>query len=439
MKGLIFTYVLAYGGAVASLFQPFIGLCIYICFALICPENLWFWAVPKGNYSRDVAIGLLVGWAINGFGDLQFGRARPIAYSLIAILCVWIIDGSLIAPDKEVGLEGVVGFSKIVLPFIVGLSLINSVGKLKTVAWVIVLSQGYLAYEFNSVYYSVGLNDSEWRFRGLDNNGIAIVMDCSVGLALFLGLESQRIYQKLIALAAAAMMAHVVLFSMSRGGMLGLCVVGVVSFLLIPKKPTHYLVFFLIVLLTIRLAGPAVRAEFFSSFESEEKRDNSSATRVMHWKACFDSMLRRPMGVGPDMWPRFAPEYGLPAMEAHTTWLQLGAELGFQGLLAIGLFYGLTLVRLWKYTFKSPYVTDPWIRTFARMVIASLVGFIVSAQFVTVEGVELPYFVVMLGAATLKIADDSARAAAQSGVSQFHGTPLYPGAAAGRAESLRRP
>ena len=47
MKGLLFTYLLTYGGAVVSLFRPFHGLLIYICFAIIKPEALWYWSVPR--------------------------------------------------------------------------------------------------------------------------------------------------------------------------------------------------------------------------------------------------------------------------------------------------------------------------------------------------------------------------------------------------------
>jgi hypothetical protein len=44
------------------------------------------------------------------------------------------------------------------------------------------------------------------------------------------------------------------------------------------------------------------------------------------------------------------------------------------------------------------------------MTIASLVGFIVSAQFVTVYGVELPYYVVLVGASAIKLAGYEAQA-----------------------------
>ena len=40
MKGLIFTYLLTYGGAAVSLFRPFTGLLIYVCFAIIKPDAL---------------------------------------------------------------------------------------------------------------------------------------------------------------------------------------------------------------------------------------------------------------------------------------------------------------------------------------------------------------------------------------------------------------
>jgi hypothetical protein len=56
-------------------------------------------------------------------------------------------------------------------------------------------------------------------------------------------------------------------------------------------------------------------------------------------------------------------------------------------------------------------------RHLARMVIASLVGFIVSAQFVTVEGVELPYYITMIGGGVLKLASSPAAVPARGRVS----------------------
>ena len=78
MKGLVFTYAMTYGGALISLFNPFYGLLVYVCFAIVRPQYMWYWSVPQGNYSRIVALALLAGWALGGFGSWRFGRARVV-------------------------------------------------------------------------------------------------------------------------------------------------------------------------------------------------------------------------------------------------------------------------------------------------------------------------------------------------------------------------
>jgi O-antigen ligase len=412
MKGLIFTYALTYGGALASLVQPWIGLMIYVCFNIISPVSLWGWAIPRGNYLRTVAIALLIGWGLKGLGDWRLRRATSIVVGLLGFLAVWIIDAG-VASDQDLAWKGVEPLVTIILPFLAGITLVDSVARLKHLAWVMVLSQGYLAYEFNSLYYAGNFNEGDFQFRGLDNNGIAITMVTTIGMAFFLGLQAERWWSRIVALVAAALMAHVVLFSMSRGGMLALAVTGLVSFFIIPKQPKHYLAFILGVLLILRLAGPGIRQEFATTFADEEHRDGSASLRTKHWKACVQSMMRHPLGVGPDHWPLVGPEYDLPpGMEAHTTWLQLGAELGVQGLACLALFYGSCLAGLWPIAIGRRAVPDPWMRHLARMVIASLTGYIVSAQFVTVEGVELPYYTVLIGAGVLKLASSPAGAPA---------------------------
>ncbi len=70
--------------------------------------------------------------------------------------------------------------------------------------------------------------------------------------------------------------------------------------------------------------------------------------------------------------------------------------------------YGTCLVRLWPLLRRRAAVPDPWLQYFARMVIASLIGFLTSAQFVTVDGIELPYYVALIGAGTLRLATSPA-------------------------------
>src|SRR5262249_58493475 len=119
-KGLIFTYVLTYGGAVVALFNPFYGLLVYICFAIIKPDAMWFWAVPQGNYSRIVAVALLAGWALNGFGHWSWGRGRAIILLLVAYWG-WAALTAVIAPNPPLAAEVVTAIAKVTLPVLVGI------------------------------------------------------------------------------------------------------------------------------------------------------------------------------------------------------------------------------------------------------------------------------------------------------------------------------
>jgi O-antigen ligase len=405
MKSAIFTYVLTYGGPIVSLVRPYYGFLIYVCFGIIKPDSLWFWSVPQGNYSRIVAIGFLLGWAVHGFGNWQFGRGSLIIGSMVGFWLV-LLAGAMMAPIPDLGWQTVEPMAKVFLPILAAATLITSIKELRQLAWVIVISMGFLAYEFNLTYYSTVFIPWEFYHGGLDNNGIAITMVTGIGIAFYLGLYSERWWQRLLAFLAAALMAHVVLFSNSRGGMLSLLVTMAFCFVLTPKRPRDYLYLLLGAALIFRLAGAGVQERFMTSFAEEGTVEGADrgGRRLDHWRACLDSMVRQPLGVGPNHWPVTAPQYGLPQMAAHSTWLQMGAELGWPGLICLIGIYGVCIWRLWPLTRQRTPVPDPWIRYLARMVISGLVGFISSAQFVSSDGVELPYYIALIGAGTLRLA-----------------------------------
>ncbi|HZU36897.1 MAG TPA: O-antigen ligase family protein [Gemmataceae bacterium] len=402
--GLIFTYLCTYGGSLLALCDPWVGLLIYVCFAIIKPEALWFWAVPPGNYSRIVAIALLIGWGLKGFGNWKLGQAKATTFIFIGLLG-WATVSALQARVPEVAWAWVEEMAKIVLPFVVGITLIDSVRQVKQLAWVICVSHGYLALEFNRAYLGGFNRMHDVDFGGMDNNCLAIAMAAGTGLAFFLGLYEPKFWRKLVAWGFGLLMGHCVLFSFSRGGMFGLLVMGVVAFFLIPKKPRHYVAFAVAVLLAIRLAGPEVMQRFWTSFADEKERDASAESRVVMWRICLDIIPKNPvLGVGPHNFPQYTQDYGHNhGVEAHNLWLQTTAELGLVGgALLIG-FYGTCVRRMWWVTRNPALWTDEWFEHCPRMVVAALVGFGTSATFVSLYGLEAPYYIVLLGAGTLKL------------------------------------
>jgi probable O-glycosylation ligase (exosortase A-associated) len=403
LKGLLVTYLLTYGGGAAALFNPFIGLLVYICFAIIRPESLWFWSVPAGNYSRIVALCLLTGWALKGFGTWEFGKARGIVTALMGFLLCAVLSGVFVAQHKEVAWGFIEELLKIILPFLVGLTTIDSFHKLKQLTWVILLSHGYVCLEMNLAFYD-GFNRLQQNgFGGMDNNCVAVSLVTCMGLAFFLGYHSPRWWQKGLAAISGMLIGHAILFSFSRGGMLAMCVTAIAIFVLIPKRASHYLVFAMLIAVGLRLAGPDVRDRFSTVFASSETRDGSANSRLVQWQFCLDSISKHPiLGVGPDHWPIVVLQYGKSG-EAHSLWLTVAAELGLIALLCLALFYGQCIVQLWPLARKDTETGDPWPVYLARMVTCSLIGFCVAAQFVSLDGLEVPYYITLIGAGTLRL------------------------------------
>src|SRR4051794_5866935 len=122
--GLAFTYTMAYGGSAGALVNPYVGFLIYVCFALLRPgPGLWFWSVPDGNYSKILAISLLIGWAIRGGGNWKLGPAKAPVLALIAYLG-WHLLSTAGAVNQTIAWEWVEKQSKIVLVVVVGATMV---------------------------------------------------------------------------------------------------------------------------------------------------------------------------------------------------------------------------------------------------------------------------------------------------------------------------
>jgi len=401
MNGLLFTYALTYGGAVVSLFNPFYGLLIYICFAIIKPPALWPWCVPVGNYSRIIGVALLVGWALNGFGDGTIGRAKPIVICLLGYMA-WVFLSTMLSDDPALGMPFVEYLLKIVLPFVAGVTLIRSWHQVWQLTWVVLGSCAFLAWEANLAYLN-GRSIEKSGFFFLDNNSFSILMVTAMGLPLILGLEEKNLLKRGVFLGIAAAMAHVPMFAMSRGGMLGALAAAAAAAALIPKTPRTWLMIFLVAAIGVRLAGPRVIEKFETSFRDAESRDSSAQSRIDLWRDCTVTMLTHPLfGVGQDHWGEVAEDFGWKkGKEAHSLWFQTAAELGAPGVTFLASFYFLAAFGTRQ---AARDLGQPTVAMLSRMVFVSIVGFVVSASFVTVEGFELPFYIVLIGACSIKIA-----------------------------------
>lgn len=400
MKGLIFTYVLTYGGAVASIFSPLAGLLIYVAFSILMPPALWHWSVPIGNYSRIIGVAFLGGWALNGMGDGRFGAARPIAVNLCWYLG-WVVASTFMSPDPSAGMPFVEFLAKIVLPFLAGVTLISSAERMRMLSWTMLVSCAYLAFECNMAYLG-GLSIEAEGFRMLDNNTFSIFMVAGYGMAIVKAFEEEVLWRRLACFGMAAAMAHVPMLSFSRGGMLGILVASLAAVYLIEKSLRTWQMVAAAAVVGAVLAGPSVIDEFGTLFNKAEQRDASAQSRIDLWTDCVRAATTSPVfGIGQGRWQHVAANYGWPdGKAAHSLWFQTVAELGFPGVAILLLFYLRTIWISWR---LIPYAETREQRTHAKMTIASLFGFAVSASFLSVDGFEFPFYVAMLGACNAKL------------------------------------
>ena len=421
MKGLIFTWLLTALGVSSSVISPFYGFLAYVALAILKPDSLWAHAINGGRFSLMVAMAMLISWVARGCGNWNLGRARPIAFCFVGFW-LWSILGAMNADSPGPAWYFVEEFARILLPFMVGLTTIRSVRDLKMLAWVIVICESYVCFEMNMWYFS-GYNYL-WHigFAGMDNNSVSIGFVAVLGLCIFLFFSVEKFWQQAMVAVCAAFIAHAIKFSFSRGAMLAAVLTAGISFFLIKKTTKHYVLFGTGLMMGLVVAGPEVRDRFMKTFEKKEgKYEASAQSRLDLWKDCYTVFMRDPiMGCGPNHWPLHAASFGwTPLKEAHSLWVQTTAEQGIPGISLLAGFYLITIWRCWLLLRSQGPDDDPWIGDLCRMTIASLIGFAVAAQFVSLETLEIPYYVTLLGAGVLMLSSREQRGQHQHGVVDF--------------------
>lgn len=403
MNGLLLTWLITAAGVGLSVLTPYYGFLAYVALALLKPEAIWSHSVSAGRYSLIVALAMLVSWGLRGFGNWKLGRARPVVFSFIGFWS-WCAFLATRAPDQALAWNYVEAFTKILLPFLVGITTFRSKSDLKKLAWVIVICSGYVCFEMNMHYFR-GFNYVRVvGFARMDNNSVGIGLVTALAVSGYLFLSLNRMWQQAIVGTCAALIGHTILLTNSRGAMLATGIVGGLSFLLIRKSMKHYAAFSLGALSLLILAGPEVRDRFWETFETRHgKHEESAQSRLDIWEDALDLFSKHPVtGVGPDHWPLHAESYGWePLKEAHSLWVQTAAETGIPGIACLAGFYAFCIWRSFWLLFRIRREDEDWYADSCRMTIAGLIGFACAAQFVSLELLEIPYYVCLLGAGGL--------------------------------------
>ncbi|MCE9590104.1 MAG: O-antigen ligase family protein [Planctomycetes bacterium] len=442
--GKLFSYFLATLGVSMGWFNPYVGLMAYFALAILKPPFLWFWAFDQTNHPRFslyVGLSTLLGLAIKGFGDWTPVRhVRITLFGLFVFLLTGVLTAQFTAIDHEVAWMWLDARLKIGLMAFVALLIVTDGRRIRTMAWIIVATMGFLAYTLNG-WYKAGFvrRFIDEGFALIDNNGVALMMVLIIPLAFFMGVYDRRWWVKLLCFASVLLEIHVILFSYSRGGQLGLILIGATIFIIalfrLPNKMLTITVACLFVWATLYLAGPAVRARFMTIFADASERDASAASRFDTWAAAWACIKDHPWGVGPRNFNLVAHKYGLTdGKSVHGLFLQVGADHGIAGALGLALFYVGTMWQTFRAA-RRPFAKRlQWPAYLCNTVCISIAGFIWCGFFLSAEAVELSYLIAVLGLCTVAFverqsaADEDVKAAVLPELEQVPGFGLPPDA-----------
>jgi probable O-glycosylation ligase (exosortase A-associated) len=432
VKGLILVYAIAALGSVGALASPIIGLFVYVGFAVLRPQFIWGWAGDFEGISFYVGIATLVGWLIHGCGSLKLGAGRSIVIALGIFVALFLLS-TIQAVDTTVAYGEIYPLAKIFVPFIIGLTLIDTEESSRALLWIIVLAQGYVSFEMNLEYLFKSHNIAADGFGGMDNNCFGVSLVTTIGPALVLALGAKKWYEKAAAAICAALILHTTLLTFSRGAMVGMIAVGATAFAVMPKRPKYLAGLVVVGLIALRLTGPQLMARYATTTASEEDRDTSAESRVDLWRDCLNIGLQNPiLGIGPGNFHVIAGSIGwTEGKQAHSTWMQAVAENGFPGAIALLMFFVIAALKLWPIARARQTELNRDQIVMASGIIMSIVGFIVTAQFVSLGGLEIPYYLTMIGVVMLR--NNQVTAAAAPALRVVKGMPSGPRA------PMRRP
>lgn len=181
-----------------------------------------------------------------------------------------------------------------------------------------------------------------------------------------------------------------VIASSSRGAIAGLFAVGVWSL-----AQTKYFFRASAGLLCILVIALWIMPDDFAKRFEDAGEDRNSLHRLERWEDGLAAMNQHPiLGVGFDIWPEYyrathSPDYpGTPLV--HNVFVQTGSELGYSGLIVFLLLITSTFLMTKQIRVVSVERSDRFSSVLSRGFDGALIGYLVSASFVTVQ--YYPYF-----------------------------------------------
>jgi putative inorganic carbon (hco3(-)) transporter len=236
------------------------------------------------------------------------------------------------------------------------------------------------------------LEDAPAEFQSTlsDPNDLSLVLLFPLAFALsFMFYRSSRLNTVLGAIASAAILLAII-FTQSRGGLIGvLAVFGAIGFRLIKSRTVAITICVIAGLGLATAMGLKGRVSGGAAEITSSGIDESAMGRIYAWTAAINMAVRRPLtGVGVN---NFAPSYYFftPVWEnrdkaVHSTWFQVLGETGWPGIVAFMMMVVATCRSAWQSLTRQAAANVSQVQSATALALVSgLAGFCAAGTFLT--------------------------------------------------------
>lgn len=383
-------------GVVPFIFvRPYVGVLAWTWVSMMNPHRLCYGFAYDMPFAQIIAI-------VTIFSFLYYReKAVPISSSLLWLWIVfvfWTTVTTYFALYPEDAFGAWTEFMKISFMAFLTVVMTSDKQKLYALIWVVTMSLAFYGLKGGIFTLLTGGGYRVWGPADSfidDNNALALALVMVLPLIRFL---QMNVDSKLASKALIVLMAFVVLGvlgTQSRGGFLGLAVIG--GFLIM--KGRHKLTFGVLALIAIPLFLTFMPESWHERMESIKnyQQDRSAMMRINAWKYAINFTKDYPIkGGGFDSFTQknfdeYAPEAEL-FTGAHSIYFETLGEHGYVGLLLF-LLVGIALFRQTSYIIKKakPHEDLAWVKDLAAMVQVGVVGYAVAGAFLELATFDLYY------------------------------------------------
>lgn len=375
-------------------FSPFYGILLWQVIAFLNPQSaLLYWSVALDfPWALAIAIPTLAGLFL--FGGNWMRRLAVREIYLIVALWIWFTVTSIVSSSNGLFLHhaDLTWFqwrfvSKILLMTLAVVAIVNSFDRLRIM--IITICGCFAFFVIKDIPFII-LTGGQYRIYGpdrsmiADNNDFGLAMNMTLPLFFLLARTEPSRRMRWFWGALFILGVPIVLFTYSRGAVVGLAAILVLMILQLRQRLILVPIVALGVVLALAFAPESWKHRMDPT--SRDVLDTSAQERLNSWAFSENLAADYPITGGgfqtftPELFARYAPQ-GNDIHGPHSVYFQLLAEHGYTGLILY-----LSLVISCLFTLKKTgkiarRLGDTTIAEYTKMLRFSLIAFLVSGTF----------------------------------------------------------